>query len=227
MRITAVLHPKGADISDGTTISTDFHPDGHTHITQNRIDRGSKIMRYYLGPLVDGSIPSVRALKTVFAILLSPMLMARNLFIKDWEKRISVFTVMQDLDNHINLSYTRRWWSPFKTLRSGRNPGHEAPSYLPSANQVAREFAKVSGGKPMNMLSESLGGVSSTAHILSGCPMGFSEEDGVIDTQHQVHGYPGLFVVDGSSVPANIGVNPSLTITSMAERFAAGQLGKN
>ena len=80
-------------------------------------------MRYYLGPLVDGSIPSVRAIKAVFAILFLPMLMARNLFIKDWEKRISVFTVMQDLDNHINLSYTRRWWSPFKTLRSGRNPG--------------------------------------------------------------------------------------------------------
>ncbi|RYZ82015.1 MAG: cholesterol oxidase, partial [Moraxellaceae bacterium] len=70
---------------------------------------------------------------------------------------------------------------------------------------------------------ESVGGLSITAHILSGCPMSHSGQDGVIDTRHEVHGHSGLFVVDGSSIPANIGVNPSLTITAMAERFAALQ----
>jgi cholesterol oxidase len=221
--ITAVLHPKGHDMSDGTTISTDFHPNEHTHITQNRLDKGSRFTRLYMGPLVDGTNPGLRAIKTVFAMLGSPLLLAQNAFIKEWEKRITVLTVMQDLDNHIQLGLKRRWWSPFKTLRSSRNPGNEAPSYLPIANQVTREFATVSGGKPMNMLPESIGGMSTTAHILSGCPMGHSQQDGVIDTNHQVHGHPGLFVVDGSSVPANIGVNPSLTITAMAERFAANQ----
>ncbi|WP_372966167.1 FAD-dependent oxidoreductase [Marinobacter sp.] len=221
--ITAILHPKGHDVSDGTTISTDFHPNTHTHITQNRLDKGSRFMRLYMGPLVDGKNPRLRAIKTLFAMLGSPLLMAQNAFIREWEKRITVLTVMQDLDNHIQLGLKRRWWSPVKTLRSSRNPGNEAPSYLPIANQVTREFAKVSGGKPMNMLPESIGGMSTTAHILSGCPMGHSQQDGVIDTNHQVHGHPGLFVVDGSSVPANIGVNPSLTITAMAERFAANQ----
>jgi cholesterol oxidase len=150
-----------------------------------------------------------------------------NLFAKDWEKRITAFTIMQDLDNHIGLHYRRPWYWPFrKTLVSVANPGHEAPSYLPIANQLTREFAAVSGGTPMNITLESIGGLSTTAHILSGCPMGRSAEDGVIDTQHQVHGYPGLFVVDGASIPGNIGVNPSLTITAMAERFAALQPSK-
>ncbi len=217
--ITAVLHPKGSDMTDGTTISSDFHPDAHTHITQNRIDKGSRFLRFYLGPLVDGTNPLLRSLKTALAIVLSPVLLFKNIFAKEWEKRITIFTVMQDLDNHVQFKYSRRWWSPFKALRSGRNPGHEAPSYLAVANQVAKEFARVSGGTPMNMIPESLGGVSTTAHILSGCPMGLTSTDGVIDSQHKVHGHDGLFVVDGSSVPANIGVNPSLTITAMAERF--------
>ncbi|MFT5766998.1 MAG: cholesterol oxidase, partial [Halioglobus sp.] len=94
------------------------------------------------------------------------------------------------------------------------------------ANRATRAYAKISGGSPMSTLSESLLGMSTTAHILSGCPMGTSTEDSVIDTNHEVHGHPGLFVVDGASIPANIGVNPSLTITAMAERFAHLQAAK-
>ena len=225
--ITAVLHPKGTDMSDGTAISTDFHPDENTHATQNRFDKGYRFMRYAMGPIMDDPIHWRRALKTSVAILLSPLLMMQNLLAKDWEKRITAFTVMQDLDNHIQLQYKKPWWSPFsKKLVSATNPGHEAPSYLPIANRLTKEYAKISGGKAMNGLLESIGGVSTTAHILSGCPMGKTAQDGVINTQHEVHGYPGLFVVDGSSIPANIGVNPSLTITAMAERFAANQPNK-
>jgi cholesterol oxidase len=222
--ITAVLHGAGDDVSDGTTISTDFYPDENTHITQNRFDRGYRFMRSYMVPMVDDPLPWRRALKTLAAGLLLPKLMLRNLFADEWEKRVSVFTVMQDLDNHVRLRYRRRWWWPFAPLLvSARSPGHEAPSYLPMANRVAREFAAVSGGAPMNHALESVAGLSTTAHILSGCPMGRSAAEGVIDTKHEVHGHPGLYVVDGSSIPANIGVNPSLTIAAMAERFAALQ----
>ena len=108
-------------------------------------------------------------------------------------------------------------------LVSEASPGHEAPSYLPIANRLTREYAAASGGTPMNIMLESVGGQSTTAHILCGCPMGRSARDGVIDPRHEVHGHPGLFVVDGSSIPGNIGVNPGLTITAMAERFAALQ----
>ncbi|MEH6580883.1 MAG: GMC family oxidoreductase [Halioglobus sp.] len=224
--ITAVLHPAGEDMTDGTAISSDFHPDAHTHVTQNRFDRGYRFMRYLMGPMVDEVRPIRRALKTLVSILGSPLLMARNLFMRDWEKRITVFTVMQDHDNSVRLSYRRRWWSLFRRrLVSQSNPGHELPSYMPIANRSTREYARVSGGTPMSTLTESMAGMCTTAHILSGCPMGSSADHSVISTEHEVHGHPGLFVVDGASIPANIGVNPSLTISAMAERFAASQPG--
>jgi cholesterol oxidase len=219
--ITAVLHPPGADMTDGTAISSDFHPDQNTHMTQNRFDRGYRFMRYLMGPMVDDSQPVRRAFKTLVKIVFSPVLMLRNLFMRDWEKRISVFTVMQDLDNHLRFAYRRGWWTLFtQGLVTEPNPGHEPPSYLAVANRATREFADACDGTPMNTITESLAGMSTTAHILSGCPMGTSPTDSVIDVRHQVHGYPGLFVVDASTIPANIGVNPSLTITAMAERFA-------
>ncbi len=99
--------------------------------------------------------------------------------------------------------------------------GARAPSYLPQANEVARRFAGSVGGQPLNLLLESVGGKSITAHILGGAVMGSSPANGVIDADHQVFGHPGLYVVDGSAIPANVGINPSLTITAMAERFAA------
>lgn len=222
--ITAVLHPMGVDMTDGTGISSDFHPDEHTHVTQNRFDLGLRYMRWYMGPILDDPLPWRRALKTIVAVLRSPGLIFANVFAREWEKRLTVFTTMQDHDNHIRLLYRNRWWWPFgKTLVSASSPGHEAPSYLPIANRLTREYAAIAGGTPMNLTSESIGGLSSTAHILSGCPMGRSGEDSVIDIRHEVHGHPGLFVVDGASIPGNIGVNPSLTITAMAERFAALQ----
>ncbi|MFV0382630.1 GMC oxidoreductase [Paracoccus sp. (in: a-proteobacteria)] len=223
--MTVVLHPKGEKMTDGTAISSDFYPDKHTHITQNRFDRGYRFMKSYMGPLVDDERPLRRALKTLGKIITRPGLMFRNLTARNWEDRITLFTVMQDLDNAVTLRYRKRWFSPFRpTLGSAELAGSgKLPSYLPVANETARKFAEVSGGEPMNMLSESLGGTTTTAHILSGCPMGASATDSVIDVNHEVHGAPGLFVVDGSSIPANIGVNPSLTITAMAERFAQRQ----
>lgn len=225
--ITAVLHRKGEDMTDGTGISTDFHPDQYTHATQNRFDRGYRFLRSYMGPMVDDPLPWRRALRTIGKAVVSPRLMLTNLFCRDWEKRITAFTIMQDLDNRIRLQYRRHWWWPFaRRLASAEDPGHAAPSYLPIANRLTREYAAASGGTPMNIMLESVGGMSSTAHILSGCPMGRSAGDGVIDARHEVHGHPGLFVVDGSSIPANVGVNPSLTIAAMAERFAALQPGR-
>jgi cholesterol oxidase len=103
-------------------------------------------------------------------------------------------------------------------LCSAKVKGKSAPTYLPVANQAARVYAQVSRGQALNVLQESVANLSTTAHILGGCHMGHSSQDGVIDTSHQVFGYPGLYVVDGSAVSANVGVNPSLTITALAER---------
>jgi len=229
--ITAVLHPAGEDLSDGTAISTDFHPDTNTHITQNRFDRGYRFMRSFMVPMTDGANRLTRALKTVLAIFSHPRLMLSNWFAPGWEKRITAFTVMQDLDNALSITFHRPWWRLFRPgITTRKIAGQGSPSYLPIANQVTREYARASGGQPLSTAMEAIGGLATTAHILSGCPMGHDARDSVIDSRHQVHGHPGLYVVDGSSIPANIGVNPSLTIAAMAERFAllqpsAGEAG--
>ena len=223
--ITAVLHPPGVDMTDGTAISTDFHPDHTTHVTQNRFDRGYRFMKPYFVPMVDEPIMWRRAVKTLLSTVRHLVTWVSSLAASEWEKRITVFTVMQDMDNHLRMAFGRTFWWPFHMrLKTHENKGHEAPSYLQVANRVTREFARQAGGAPLSMASEALLGLSTTAHVLGGCPMGQTAADSVISTQHEVHGYPGLFVVDASSIPDNIGVNPSLTITAMAERFAANHI---
>ena len=141
---------------------------------------------------------------------------------RNFIERLSVFTVMQNVENEIRLVFERSSVRPWRRVLRSRAPGGaQAPSYLPQANEVARRFADSVGGRPLNLLLESVGGKSITAHVLGGASMGESAADGVIDTDHQVFGHPGLYVVDGSAIPANVGVNPSLTITAMAERFAS------
>jgi len=107
---------------------------------------------------------------------------------------------------------------PGKGLQSATPTGRSAPTYIPEANQAARTFAQVSGGTAHNALLESVLNMSVTAHILGGCGIGIDATNGVIDQQHEVFGCPGMYVVDGAAIPANVGVNPSLTITAMAER---------
>jgi cholesterol oxidase len=225
--ITAVLHPPGVDLSEGTAISTDFYPDPNTHITQNRFDHGYRFIRYLYAPMVDGEQALLRALKTLWSIMTSPGLMLSNWFCSNWEKRITFFTVMQDHDNSLRFDWRRDWRKGLpRGLVTVKVPEHGPPTYLAIANEVTRLYARLANGQPLSSITESIGNSSTTAHILSGCPMGSGSKDSVIDSNHEVHGYPGLFVVDASSIPANIGVNPSLTITAMAERFANQQPSK-
>ncbi len=210
---------KEVDLTRGTAISSHFYPDGHTHITQNRFPRGYTFMKWLTGPLVDHQHPGTRALKTLAGMLLNPLRMYRLWFGKNWYRRVTILTVMQHLDNRIAFKYGRRPWCFFKRgLKSEAVPGKSAPTNLPVANRAAETLARTSGGEPLNIITESLGNISTTAHILGGCHMGSSAEDGVLDTSHQVFGYPGLYVINGASVSANIGANPSLTIAAMAER---------
>ncbi len=211
-----------ADLSRGPAISTDFHPDARTHITQNRYIGGGKLMRWQVGPLVDGATPGRRAVETVARILRHPLRFLKAVTAKNFERRLTAITVMQDVESEVAFELKRSPLRPWRrVLRSRSVPGHEAPSYLPVANEAARVFAETSGGTPLNLLVESAGGRSVTAHILGGAVISEDREDGVIGPGHEVHGHPGLFVADASAIPANLGVNPSLTITAMAERFAS------
>ena len=211
-----------ADLTRGPAISTDFHPDDVTHITQNRYVGGGKLMRWQVGPLVDGFSPGRRAAETVLEVLRHPVRFARAVTASNFEKRLTALTVMQDVESEVAFELRRSPLRPWrKVLRSRSVPGKEAPSYLPVANDAARAFAESSGGTPLNLLVESAGGRSVTAHILGGAVIGSDRSSGVIDESHEVHGHPGLFVADAAAIPVNLGVNPSLTITAMSERFAA------
>jgi cholesterol oxidase len=208
-----------ADLSHGTAISSHFYLEDGTHITNNRFPRGYTFMKWYSGPLVDEPRPGRRALKTLWAYLRHPLESTASWRARDWHRRICALTVMQPADNRLSMRYGRSLFSPFTPRLHTLSPsGRRAPTYLPQANRAARALAEASGGIPHNTILESLFNIATTAHILGGCPIGDSPQSGVIDTRHQVFGYPGLYVTDGSAIPANVGVNPSLTITALAER---------
>jgi cholesterol oxidase len=219
--IVAVLsQDEAAALAEGgPTITSHYYPNEQTHITQNRFPTGYEFMKWYMGPLVDGASPPRRAARTVGRLLRHPRQSTVAMRARRWRQRISVLTVMQQTDNQVAFRYGR---SPFigfgHGLMSQVVDGQRAPTYLPEANEAARAFAAASGGTPLNMLPESVANLAITAHILGGCPMGQTAVDGVIDAHHELFGYPGVYVVDGSAVSANVGVNPSLTITALAER---------
>ena len=219
--VTAVMQPPGEDLSHGPSISSDFHPDERTHVTQNRYVGGGH-MRWMLGPLVDGDDPGRRRRAVLGAIARSPLRQLRLVGSRNFERRLTALTVMQDVESEIEFRLGRSPARPWRrVLRSHAVPGRRPPSYLAIANRVTREFAAASGGTPLNLLPESAGGLSVTAHILGGAAIGPDPSRGVIDARHEAYGHPGLYVADASAIPANLGVNPSLTITALAERFAA------
>ncbi|MDD5711939.1 MAG: FAD-dependent oxidoreductase [Smithellaceae bacterium] len=219
--IVGVLPKKeDLDLSRGTTISSDFYPDQFTHITQNRFPTGYDFMKYFSVPLVDCPNPVRRSLLTLGKMVAHPADIYRRLFAKKWNKRIIVLTVMQNHDNQLSFEYGRSSLFGYlkRRLKSKRVKGKEAPVNIPVANKACAVLAEVADGLPINVSNESLMNMSTTAHILGGCHMGSSRDNGVIDTSHAVFDYPGLYVVDGAAVSANVGVNPALTITALAER---------
>jgi cholesterol oxidase len=177
-------------------------------------------MKLYASPLADGKRPLARAMKTVGLTLAHPLASTASLRVRQgWHKRITLISTMQNLDNRMAFTWGRGPFTGFKLgLQSQAADGQRAPTYIPEANRAARTLAQISGGIAYNSSIESVLNMSVTAHILGGCPIGADPSQGVIDTDHQVFGYPGLYVVDGSAIPANVGVNPSLTITALAER---------
>jgi cholesterol oxidase len=218
--IVGVMHDDPpADLAEGSSISSHFHPDAVTHVVQNRYGPPFELLRFYSTPLVDGERPLGRALRTLLAFVSHPLRSTRPFRTRDWHRKVTVLTVMQNVESSLAFVLRRSWLPPFGwRLRSSVTGGKRPPTYLAVANRAARLLAAQSGGEPFNVAPESLANLSITAHVLGGCAMGRSVADGVINTSHEVFGYPGLYVVDGAAVPANVGVNPSLTITAMAER---------
>ncbi len=205
--------------SEGIAITSIFHADDVTTIEPVRYPAGSSLMRFLSGPLVDqeGSIPS-RFFKTLVQIFTRPIDFAKTHILPGWAQRTTIILVMQTEDNRIRLRLGRSLFTLWRrNLVSRPEADHTIPSKIDLGHQVTRTFAKKTNGIPAGSLNEGLLNIPMTAHILGGVPFGADEHEGVIDLNCEIYNYPGLFVADGSIMPANPGVNPSLTITALAE----------
>lgn len=143
-------------------------------------------MRFYATPMIDDHHPLRRAIRTLLALLLPPWRVLRAMTRRDWHRRVTVLTVMQKVDNELRFRWGRSLLWPFRhRLLSAVAAGARPPTFLPDANAAARELARQADGTPFNFAPESVGNLSVTAHILGGCTMGRTVEEGVIDTRHE------------------------------------------
>jgi cholesterol oxidase len=215
----ATAKNRKVDYSKGIAITSSFHPDEHTHIEPVRYGRGDNAMGLLGTILVDGGGSVPRWLRALGTMARHPVLFARSLSVHRWSERTIIVLVMQSLDNSIRV-FRRRGLFGSK-LTSTHGTGQPNPTWIPVANDAARRVADRMGGQPGSALNEAFLNIPTTAHIIGGAVIGGSPDTGVIDPYHRVFGYAGLHVIDGSAIPANLGVNPSLSITALAERAVA------
>lgn len=210
---------KKTDYSQGVSITSIFYPDLVTAVEPVRYPAGSGLMRFLAGPLVEagGSLP-VRFCKVMAQIVRRPLDFLRMQVLPAWAERTTILLVMQTEDNRIRLRMGRDPFTLFRrNLVSLPDEEQTIPSKIDIGHQITRRFAEKTGGIPAGSINEALLNIPMTAHILGGCPIGRDDREGVVGMDCQVHNYPGLYVVDGAIMPANPGVNPSLTITALAE----------
>jgi len=212
----AISRDRDVDYSYGVAITSSFHPDEITHIEPVRYGKGSNAMSLLQTVLTDGDGDKPRW-RTWLRELGVQRKNIRWLYdLKHWSERTVIALVMQTADNSITTFGKRdrlgRW-----RLTSKQGHGAPNPSWIPVANQVVRRMARLMNGTPGGTIGEPFN-VPMTAHFIGGCAIGDSAETGVVDPYHRVYGYDGLHIVDGSTISANLGVNPSLTITAQAER---------
>ncbi len=209
------------DYSHGVAITSRFWVDDETTVEPVRYPQGSSIMRYIGAPLIsnlEGSLLQ-RAGRLISHVARNPMDFAKTLFLPDWAKDSTIVLVMQTVENQMHLKLGRRPLTFFRqSLVSKKDKKLPIPAIIDAGRIVVDRFAAKTNGIPQTTFNEVLLNTPSTAHILGGCTIGEDEANAVVDSNHEVFNYPGMFIVDGSVVPGNLGVNPSLTITALSER---------
>lgn len=214
----ATAHGRDIDYTDGVAITSSFYPDEHTHVEPVRYGHGSNAMGMLATLLTDGGGRVPRWVKFLGQALRHPTSFGRSISVRHWSERSVIALVMQSHDNSLRLHPRRGLLRGTLTSRQGH--GEPNPSWIPAGNTAARLLAERIDGDPLGSWTE-LADIPVTAHIIGGCPIAETADAGVIDPYQRVHGYPGLHVSDGAAVTANLGVNPSLTITAQAERAMA------
>jgi cholesterol oxidase len=212
----AIAPDSSVDYTQGVAITSSFHPDDHTHIEPVRYGKGSNAMSFLQTVLTDEETDRPRW-RTWLQELWRERRRVLDLYdVRHWSERTVIALVMQSRDNSIT-TFLRRNRAGRWVLTSRQGHGEPNPTWIPAGNEAARRMAAIMGGTPGGTIGEPFNRPM-TAHFIGGCAMGSSADTGVVDPYQRVFGHPGLHVADGSAISANLGVNPSLTITAQAER---------
>ena len=203
------------NFSEGVAITSSFHPDSVTHIEPCRYGKGSNAMGLLATVLTDGDGKTPRAFKAAGIMARHPVKSARVMVPHRWSERTIAVLVMQTLDNSIT-TFTKKGLFGRK-VSATQGHGAPNPTWIPLGNEATRLIAEEIGGEAGGSWGD-LANIPMTAHFIGGCAIGATPEQGVIDGYQRLFGYDGISVVDGSAISANLGVNPSLTITAQAER---------
>ena len=215
--LTGAIMPRNSaiDFSKGAAITSSFFPDENTHVEPVRYGKGSNLMGLLQTIMTDGSAAKQRRRNWIGNAIKNPLLFFKIFDVRSWSQRTVIALVMQNVDSSIKV-FSKKGLLGWR-LTSKNDSDRPNATYIPAANEVARRIADkyggIAGGHVGDLISAPF-----TAHFVGGCVIGSDESKGVIDPYHRVWNYPSLHVVDGSALTANLGVNPSLTITAQAER---------
>lgn len=214
--------------SEGVAISSIYNQDEITRVEPVRYPDGSSLMRFLAAPLIDTDVSvSVRLLKFLGWALTHPMDFAKALTLPGWAHNVTILLVMQHADNRMSFRIGRSGFTLFRRgMVAEEEPGYEIHAQVKGSHELTRDFARRTNGVTLGSLGENLLGLPTTAHILGGATIGKDASEGVVNENFEVHNYEGLYIIDGSIMPANPGVNPSLTITALAE-YAMSKIQKN
>ena len=211
--IGVVSGDNSRDLSRGIAIGSILHTDDHSHVEPVRYSSGSGFWRLLMAPHVSGKSIPARMTNLLRAVAGKRRELMRAIMVKDFAKQSAILLYMRALEGTLRFKLGR-----LGQMTSEMSAGETPSASIAEATDIAERFAKKVDGITMSLINETLLNIPTTAHILGGACMGGSAADGVIDAKHEVFGYPGLYVIDGAAVSANPGVNPSLTITALAER---------
>ena len=215
----SVARTSDINYSEGVSISSIYNHDEITRVEPVRYPDGSSLMRFLAAPMIDTdvSVP-VRVLKFLGWAATHPIDFAKALILPGWAHNVTILLVMQHADNRMRFRMGRSLFTLFrKGMVAEEEPGYKIHAQVKGSHELTRDFARRTNGVALGSLGENLLGLPTTAHILGGAPIGKDANEGVVNENFEVHNYEGMYIIDGSIMPANPGVNPSLTITALAE----------
>jgi len=211
--IGVTTYDKDVSFSEGIAIGSIVNIDENRHVEPVKYSEGSGFWRLFMAPMVQGNSFMIRLYRMIKDIILHPVANFKIFFVNDWSKRTLILLYMESIDSTLRMKRSKMGFTK-TSIDSGKAP----TAFNPMAQSIAKKIARIINGRAMVMSNETLFGIPTTAHILGGACMGHDQTSGVIDKNNMVFNYRNMMVCDGSMMSANPGVNPSLSITAIAER---------